>query len=697
MRRIIPPLFALALTALLGAGCDDPDESFDYGIVEPITSTTHALTAGGLGPKGPSPEVMASSNTEVWKVTENWADTDTASAREAGLAWGADSGLNWEQKYSAWVQGLEKTISHSGSYDTFELTNPQGKTLPMAYLECAETAYMLRAMFASWYGLPFYMQAQDGNGDAIYLGHFGFITKHGRYKNTPRFKANYPDYTGLSDAAALADWPVDEKLRKRHIWGGSSDNNPFLRDDAGAGYYFDELLLNKRVGHFLMILLPYFGSINLVDDANAYHVTPESLRAGDVLLERWQKTGIGHVMIVKNVTDRGAGKKLAEIASGSMPRRQPKWENDVSSKRMFTDSATGGEGESWDGDAYVDLGGGVKRFLSATLMGGVWRNRVLSADLDNYIPYSNKEARAARPAQFEEMLAEVSPEDLRDELLAIIESKREWLRDHPSSCSARTGREGAFEDLYELMDEKFDWTRDEVDAEYRNKEDYVFAELVYTQSKTCCWNSSNRNMYDIAMSYTDYLQEQSQSCLTPTVFKARDGDYELFAAYAESIDRGDEWRPWSADESCPQGDNTGDDLEATPGWTPYCSVFDPTDTGTDDPPVNNDPDIDPCNDGNESLETATKVGEGIWTGLAICEGEEDWFRVPATTGAFTARIEFDNSQGDLDMELYRSNGEKLDQSTSTDNVERIESSPGLRFLRVFGYRGATNEYSLIIE
>ena len=40
-----------------------------------------------------------------------------------------------------------------------------------------------------------------------------------------------------------------------------------------------------------------------------------------------------------------------------------------------------------------------------------------------------------------------------------------------------------------------------MDAQYRIFEDYVFAELEYTESKTCCWNSSNSAMFQIAMDF----------------------------------------------------------------------------------------------------------------------------------------------------------------------------------------------------
>ena len=64
------------------------------------------------------------------------------------------------------------------------------------------------------------------------------------------------------------------------------------------------------------------------------------------------------------------------------------------------------------------------------------------------------------------------------------------LRPRPASCSARENREKAFRNLYELAQRAFGQTPRQVDEQHRILDDYVFAELVYTQSKTCCWNST---------------------------------------------------------------------------------------------------------------------------------------------------------------------------------------------------------------
>lgn len=799
-------IVATAAQLTLSGCASDADE---YGILGPLQQSDQALSSSGTSSPGLSSSV-AGASTEVWAATNNWGDTDTTEAKAAGMAWGANSGLNWEQKYNQWIQTMEQTGRSGGGHGTtFRVTTPQGKTLDVPSLECAELVLMMRAVFASWYGLPFFLEAKDSDGTRVFLGHFGFRTAAGRYKNTPEYKTRYNDYSHLSTADALGAWPQDDRLRGRHLYkrgGDHDDYNPFLHEDAGAGWYFDELLLNKRVGHFLLMLLPYFGSANLADDINAYHATPPSLRAGDFLLKRWQRRGIGHVMLVKDVEARPEAKIAAELASGSMPRRQAVWESQAATKLLFTDDRTGGEGDNYDGEKYVDLGGGLKRFLVAELSGGRWRNRVLPADMETWIPWSRKSDRAARPAQFGELLVEVSPTELRDELLAIIEAKREHLRNYPASCSARTGRETAFTALYELMSDKFDMSVDQVDGEYRILEDYVFAELVYETSKTCCWNSTTSAMFDVVMSYNLELQESADSCAMPAVFMASNGGYQLFAEHAASIGLANQWVPWSEDESCPQRDVINDE-EKRHGWTTYCEVEDtingetPGVSGDDPYEVNDtraqaftlsegtfegasiisgdedwftftpptgalvrvkidfehdDGDLeltmyrggrvtdrsrttrdteivdatydgveplyarifgheqaraaytitvtmeggvdmgDPCDDNNETQEDALELDAGVYNGLAICSNDVDWFRIHATVGAGTFSIDFNGSEGNLDMELYRSNGELIATGIGDGNQESVQSGVGVRYLKVYGRSGATASYSLSI-
>ncbi len=794
---------SLGMLVVFETGCvGEEDETTDLGV---LGQSGLALTSTGRGPAGLSAASVRGSSTEVWAAPNRWHETDPA----AGVAWDANSDLTWEQKYSAWVEMGAKIDRHGGYGETFEITTPQGKVLPVPALECAELLMAMRVIFASWYGLPFVMEAVDSDRKRLFAGHFGFRTSAGRYKNTPKYKTRYNDYSHLSNADAMATWPKDNSLRGRSLYGGG-DENEFLHADAKAGWYFDELLLNKRVGHFLMMLLPYFGSTNLADDINAFHVQPESVHEGDILLKRWQKRGIGHVMLVKNVEHFTASNQMSiEIASGSMPRRQAVWETPASTKRTYTSNKTGGEGETHDGDKYVNLGGGAKRFMTHQVLGGKWTAQVHSTVREDWIHWDMKDERAGRPARFETLLTTPSPELLRDDLLAAIEAKRAHLREYPASCSARIAREELWSDLYDLLEREFDMDRKAADLEYRVIDDYVFAELTYDLSRTCCWNSSNTDMYDVIVAFAEGEQadaKDANTCVSPTVFMMRDGGYDLFEAEADEMNLSGAWNPWSADESCPQQNTVTTDTEAAHGWTPWCELEAARDGGDDvdvpegdDPYENNDTfatafavksgvyegawvsegdddwfaivpptgstvrfsvtmigeggeadlqmvaegstvdtaslhsgeeasvdtvfdgtgnvavrvagagsytltvivdggvDLgDPCDDDNETQATAIELGIGVYQGLRICGGDDDdWFRIPATTGNFTVRIDFTGA--DLDMSLHRSNGDLVEDSTSTGDFEELTSAAGVRYLRVYGYNGAVANYTLTIE
>jgi hypothetical protein len=523
------------------------------------------------------PTSVDSSVTSVWEVHNRWDDTDTADAREAGIAWPANSRLTWEEKYRRWVASLEKTES-SGWGETFMLTTPWGKEVPAPSLECAEIAIFLRVTFANWYGLPYFMEGRDRHGNRLYFGHFGIRTKNGRWSNMPSFRDRYRDYRNQADAimAGEREWPRDEKLAGLSIPGSFDDEQDFLGDDKHAGAYFDEVFLNKRVGYFMRLHLVYFGSVNLADSTNTFNVKAEAVDAGDVLLERWQRRGIGHTLVVMRRRDLGEVERdgevvpqlEAELASGSMPRRQPVWESAAASKRYFTMAKTGGED-------YAQYGGGLKRWRVAKDVGGRWTNVVPANSQDDWINSNDLEEIAARPARFEDVLSELGPEQKIDVILGVIEAKRAHLRNYPASCAARIGREEAFDDLYEVAAET-GMSREQVDREYRRFEDYVFAELVYGESKTCCWNSSTSQMYELAIEYNlnRARDEENQMCGEIDVFMNRDDDgdgFERFRAYAESVGHGDAWVSWSADESCPQAD-VAEDTEAEHDWTPYCEI-----------------------------------------------------------------------------------------------------------------------------
>ena len=519
------------------------------------------------------PTSVDGSATSVWEVENGWGETDAA----AGIAWEEESGLTWNEKYRAWVDSLERTEATSYG-ETFMLKTPYGKSIPAPSLECAEAAIFLRVTFAAWYRLPFFMEARDRHGNRLYFGHFGIRTADGKWRNMPRFRQQYEDYSKHADEirAGEMEWPTDSQLRSLGIPGSFDDEQPMIGEGAHAGAYFDEVFLNKRVGYFLRMQLIYFGSINLADPVNMFNLEPREIQPGDVLVERWQRSGIGHTLIVMRRrrigTQEIGGTELpeleAELASGSMPRRQPKWEGPASSKRSLTLAKTGGEG-------YVEFGGGIKRWRVTREVGGRWTNVVPEHSEEEWINSQNDQRIRRRPSDFETLLVELSPEEKMESLAELAETKREHLRRNPSSCAARIAREDAFEEMYEVG-RRMGMTKADVDRKYRKFEDYVFAELEYDASKTCCWLASTPAMYDLIIEYNLNRIEDPETgmCRDVAVFKARDDGadgYDLFRDYARSVGQSSEWVEWSAGESCPQR-NVASDTEAEHQWTPVCQV-----------------------------------------------------------------------------------------------------------------------------
>jgi hypothetical protein len=571
--RRSPKMLLLALAVALapslaacGEAADDGDTDDYYGDVTPFGLEDSPLgKADSAYVKGPLVNTNTSA-TQVWTASNAWEDTDTPAARKAGIAWPANSGLNWDEKYALWNEAMPRQAGNGTYYETFTLTTPWGKTVPAPKLECAEMAMFMRITFAAWYNLPFFLTTIGDGGVRVYFGHFGARTATSRYGNTPLYGQWYQDHSHMSAEQAVANWPQDQKLRSKGLYGGG-DDMPFIFEGAKAGAYFDEIHLNKRVGHFTLLTLAYFGSMHLASSRNTYNLKADAVREGDVLVKRWKKKGIGHTLVVKDVIELDGGKLEVQLGSGSMPRRQPKWEDGVASKGYFTNEKTGGQGENSDGDEYARLGGGLKRFRVTKNIGGYWTNTWMKADEASWINDTNIERIAERPTLFESLLGEVSPEQKRDALLQIIEDRRNHLREYPASCSARIGREEAFEKLYELAPD-LGTTVEQLDEQYRSFEDRVFAELVYEESKTCCWNSSTNAMYQIAMDYNESLQ--SNACAEPVVFKASGGGYDVFKAYAEQTNQGHLWKPWTEDELCAQRDTVDDVLEES-HLGPYCN------------------------------------------------------------------------------------------------------------------------------
>lgn len=563
----------LVLVVVWTAGCaaGDPTSPDDeWGMDGPVSPTPPPGKEDSELRRGLA-VATDTTRTQVWTARNRWEDTDTPAARAAGLAWSADSGLTWDAKFSAWIASLRWIPSIDGFSTTVELTTPWGKALPSPMLECAETSLFLRITFAAWYELPVMLETQDERGQRVYFGHNGVRTATGRYARSPEFAVQYKDYTG--QAGAPARWPSDLVLRGKRIAGGD-DEQTELAAGARFGAYLDELHLNKRVGYFTVMVLDYLGSMNLADPANAYNLVPDAVRPGDFLIERWQREGIGHTLVVKQVDPLPGGSKDVTTISGSMPRRQGVRQSGQASKGYFTSDYTGGPGTNSDGDAYARLGGGVKRWRVTKNVAGYWTNTWMAGDESSWINSNDTARIAARPARFELILGQVAPDQQRRELLAQITDARQHLAQFPASCSARERREQAFASLYELSGRAFGQSRLQVDAAYRVLDDYVFAQLDYAHARTCCWDSSTSAMYDIIMAAArDDLAaaRASHSCAAPVVFKSRDDGYQRWASRAAAGGRGADWRAWSEDEACAQR-AVAVDAEAALAATPYCAL-----------------------------------------------------------------------------------------------------------------------------
>jgi len=565
LKRLLPILllaapFTLATLPGCSAEATDGDSEEQAGDDSPLSDQElgESLEAVSEAAGGPV-NVPASASTTVWEVKNNWADKDTAEAKKAGVSWGANSGLTWEEKYSAWFESFEIITAEKGGWGnnakTWAFKTPQGKTVKAGVFECADTAMVMRVIFASWYNLPFYLTGWS-NGQPMYAGHFGLVTKDGaRAGNFPTFRTLYKDHT--SQWSQGQAWPSDSRLRTLHI--GPDDNVPWITNpaDAGAGAWYDDALLNKRVGYFLRIVDGYFGSVNLADGQNMFHLKPNAIRGGDALVERFQRQGIGHTVPVVKVTRPVPGRLAVMTASGSMPRRQAIIDMPGDSNHWFTNNAFGGPGNGSDGTPYAKLGGGLRRFRTPVLTNGRWQNIVPVAARADWINDDNVDAIAGRIAEWEELLKAGSPEEQRDAALRLIDNARARLRSTPATCSGRTAREEGFETLYRVMRESFNKDKAAVDTEYRKLEDYVFAELDYPKSKTCCWNSTTAGMADIVLDFAKKEQARAdvQRVCKLTPFKNGAGskpNYDLFKQHAASLGRAGEWKEWTEDERCEQ-------------------------------------------------------------------------------------------------------------------------------------------------
>jgi hypothetical protein len=324
---------AAAITVLAATGCAGEDDSAplqdDTAVIDPpeLSQVPSELIAkeDGAGIRGLAVDGNYA-DTQAWTVLNQWEDKTTAAANAAGIAWSANSGLSWDEKYAKWIESLEIVQADTSPfYKTVRITTPWGKTLPSPKLDCADASLMLRATFAAWYRLPFAIIASTG--PTVYLGHFGARTATGRWDQSINIGRVYKDFSA-APPADLANWPKDTRLRGMHIHGTRSDGSflddlPFyLANGEGTGAYLDELHLNKRAARLIVYLMQYTGSGNLADSANTYNIKPAAIRPSDFLVYRRAPQGTGHTMVMVRVRDIDGGKKEAQNIFGNEPPDQ---------------------------------------------------------------------------------------------------------------------------------------------------------------------------------------------------------------------------------------------------------------------------------------------------------------------------------------------------------------------------------------
>src|SRR5262245_42435382 len=105
MRRRILASFAIA-AACWALACDDADgpdtgaaPNDEWGMEGPLVPTPAPGKEDSEHRRG----LLVNADTrrtQVWTARNRWEDIGTAAALQPGLAWGAASGLTWDEKYA---------------------------------------------------------------------------------------------------------------------------------------------------------------------------------------------------------------------------------------------------------------------------------------------------------------------------------------------------------------------------------------------------------------------------------------------------------------------------------------------------------------------------------------------------------------------------------------------------------------------
>ena len=106
--------------------------------------------------------------------------------------------------------------------------------------------------------------------------------------------------------------------------------------------------------------------------------------------------------------------------------------------------------------------------------------------------------------------------------------------------------------------------------------------------------------------------------------------------------------------------------------------------------------VDDGNEDNDSPETAVALSGDV--DGQICSGDDDYYSVDLSAGqTFVASLGFVNADGDLDMQLINPQGAIVASARTASDDEQLSYAArlaGTFILRIYGYRGAENSYSL---
>jgi V8-like Glu-specific endopeptidase len=107
------------------------------------------------------------------------------------------------------------------------------------------------------------------------------------------------------------------------------------------------------------------------------------------------------------------------------------------------------------------------------------------------------------------------------------------------------------------------------------------------------------------------------------------------------------------------------------------------------------------NEPNDSIATATPVALPMVLKKEIeSDGDKDFYEIKlASTKTVSASLSFSHSRGDLDLYILNTDGEVVDKSTGTKDLEAISRSlsKGTYYVVVVGYKSATGSYQLSLK